>query len=410
MRIPRPYALALFATLAAALATACAPEADPPEPTSTVPAADAEREIVAGEEVDLVTAEGRERGGLAVFIETADGTRDLALWRGPARLLDAYVEEYDAPGYVFSEGAIPPRVVLPAPGVRVVPVGAAAGPIEATSLLGRPLERPVLAGETLDRYTANLEAAYADLDADSASADAWIWVGRRLAYLGRYNEAIDVFTDGLTRFPRDVRFLRHRGHRFITLRMLGDAENDLAQAWGGVQLAGTKDEVEPDGLPNALGIPVSTLHSNIRYHLGLARYLMGDFEGAERMWALDVEAAVNPDMVVASSYWLWLSRMRLGRTEDAAAVLEPISAEMEIIENTAYHRLLLLFRGELTEADLLGAEGDALQNTTIAYGVGAWHLVNGRTGRAEEIFREIVEGDGSWAAFGYIAAEAELAR
>lgn len=395
--------------LVAAFIVACTSTAERPE-GSEASAPESVDEISGGEAVDLLTPEGRTHGGIAVFIETADGRRDLALWRGPARLLEAYVDEYGAENYVFSEASIPPRVQAPPPGARVVPVGSDAGPIETTSLLGRPLARPVLAGETLATYTANLDAAYADLEADSSSADAWIWVGRRLAYLGRYREAVDVFTDGSSRWPSDARFLRHRGHRFVTLRMLSEAQDDLEEAWAMVQLARMEDEVEPDGLPNALGIPVSTLHSNIRYHLALSRYLMGDFEGAEVVWAQDVEAAVNPDMVVASSYWLWLSRMRLGRTEAAAEVLAPISADMEIIENTAYHRLLLLFKGELDESDLLGAGGDALQNTTIAYGVGAWHLVNGRAERAEEIFREIVDGAGSWAAFGYIAAEAELAR
>ena len=46
---------------------------------------------------------------------------------------------------------------------------------------------------------------------------------------------------------------------------------------------------------------------------------------------------------------------------------------------------------------------------TTAYGIGIWHLLNGRDGEAEQIFRRIVAG-GQWGAFGYIAAEAELAR
>jgi hypothetical protein len=148
----------------------------------------------------------------------------------------------------------------------------------------------------------------------------------------------------------------------------------------------------------------------VRYHLALSRYLQGDFEGAADAWGADVEASVNPDMLVASSYWLWLSLRRLGQDDDAAAVLATIDPEMEIIENTAYHRLLLLFSGDLEESDLLGGGDDALQNTTTAYGVAAWHLVEGRAERAAGMFDGIVEGAGPWGAFGYIAAEAELAR
>lgn len=299
------------------------------------------------------------------------------------------------------------------------PPGAATErPVEATSLSGAPLLRPEPTGETLANYQANLDAALAERAANPDDPDAWIWVGRRLAYLGRYGEAIDVFSQGVERWPDDPRFLRHRGHRLITVRDLEAAERDFEAAWALIETAGTPDEVEPDGLPNARGIPVSTLHSNIRYHLALSRYLQGDFEGAAEAWAADVEASVNPDMLVASSYWLWITLKRLGRDADAARVLEGIDPGMDIIENTAYHRLLLLFDGELEPADLLGAGEDALQNTTTAYGVAAWHLVNGRRERAFEMFGQIAGGDGAtdapsarpWAAFGYIAAEAELAR
>ena len=46
---------------------------------------------------------------------------------------------------------------------------------------------------------------------------------------------------------------------------------------------------------------------------------------------------------------------------------------------------------------------------TQGYGVGNWYLYNGDEDRALEIFERIIEGT-SWAAFGYIAAEAEVAR
>ena len=47
-------------------------------------------------------------------------------------------------------------------------------------------------------------------------------------------------------------------------------------------------------------------------------------------------------------------------------------------------------------------------NSTAAFGVGMWHRLNGRDAEATEIFRRIVAG-GQWAAFGSLAAEAELA-
>jgi len=41
--------------------------------------------------------------------------------------------------------------------------------------------------------------------------------------------------------------------------------------------------------------------------------------------------------------------------------------------------------------------------------VANWHLYNGRSADAERLFRGVLSG-GQWGAFGYIAAEADLAR
>jgi hypothetical protein len=90
----------------------------------------------------------------------------------------------------------------------------------------------------------------------------------------------------------------------------------------------------------------------------------------------------------------------------------PIRREMNVIENDTYHRLLLLYKGELPVDSVLtvGPTGEmSVTDATGAYGVGNWHLYNGRRAEAEQVFRRILAG-GQWGAFGYIAAEAELAR
>jgi tetratricopeptide (TPR) repeat protein len=280
---------------------------------------------------------------------------------------------------------------------------------QAVSLLGESLTRSMLDSGSWPLQDSLLAEARAGALESPEDPEPLIWVGRRLGYLGRYDEAMEVFGDGALRFPGDARFLRHRGHRRISVRDFGGAIEDLSVAWSLVE--GQPDQVEPDGLPNALGIPTSTLHSNIRYHLGLAHYLLGDWEEARAAYQADVDAAVNPDMRVASSYWLYLILRRMGDDVAAGSLLGSIDAEMAIIENTAYHQLLLLFKGDLSEEELLGAGGEAtLQGTTTAYGVGVWHLLEGRPERARTVFQAIVSERSQWPAFGYIAAEAELAR
>ena len=293
-----------------------------------------------------------------------------------------------------------------------------AGPVEGTpegfSMFGEPLYPPELPGEVRAERERELVEARARLAAAPGDAEALIWVGRRLGYLGRYREAVAVFSVGIARFPDDARFLRHRGHRFLTRRRLELAEADLARA--GELVRGRPDEVEPDGLPNERGIPTSTLQSNVWYHLGLARYLEGDFEGALAAYRECLAVSGNPDMLVATSHWLYMTLRRLAplgeETAAAAEVLAPIHAGLDIIENRAYHRLLLMYRGELSPEELLaeaGGDAGSLDFATVAYGVANHHLYNGREAEARELFERILAG-GQWPAFGYLAAEAELAR
>lgn len=256
---------------------------------------------------------------------------------------------------------------------------------------------------------AKAEAAFAK---DPSDADALIWQGRRTAYLGRVRDAIEVFSRGVERFPEDARFLRHRGHRWITLRELDKAIEDLTRA--AALIEGRPDEIEPDGLPNARNTPISTLGSNVRYHLGLAHYLKGEWAQAEAAFREDFDLACgpagNPDRVVAAAYWLVLALHRQGRGEEAEPVLARIDPAADVIENESYRRLLLLFAGKVDAAEVTGkAEGESVEDVTLGYGLGAWHHAHGRSDDARRVWERVV-ARGPWMAFGRIAAEAELAR
>ena len=282
------------------------------------------------------------------------------------------------------------------------------GKPEATSLLGRPLHPAPISAEARKTLEENLKAAEVVYGKNPDDPDATIWIGRRVAYLGRYREAIDHFSDGIEKHPDDARMYRHRGHRYITVREFPKAIADLSKA--AQLIAGKPDQIEPDGQPNARNTPTSTLNSNIYYHLALAHYVSGDVERAAEAWRRCLEFSKNPDMQVATTYWSYLALSRLGKTAEARALLAPIAADMDIIENGSYHKLLRMFKGELTPASLL-ATGAGLDAVTTRYGIAAWHMANGRQDQGVTLLREIVDGYPlQWPAFGYVAAEADLAR
>jgi tetratricopeptide (TPR) repeat protein len=269
--------------------------------------------------------------------------------------------------------------------------------VEAISLLGKPLSSPTLPADVQKKREDELAQAQRDYDANPNSPDAIIWLGRRTAYLGRYREAIDIFTDGIRKHPDDARLYRHRGHRYITVRRFRDAIKDLEFA--ALLVRGKPDEVEPDG----------TLHANIFYHLGLAYFLTADFDRALTAYRRCLELAKNPDQLVSASHWTYMTLRRLGRVKEAEKILEPISVDLDVIENIPYHKLLLMYGGEIAPEELVKVDAKTTDGATILYGIGNWYFYNGQPDRAFRMWQQVIDGS-QWSAFGYIAAEAEVAR
>jgi len=269
--------------------------------------------------------------------------------------------------------------------------------------------QPKLSAETRRDFETKLTAARADF-AKEPNADNSIWLGRRTAYLGRYKESIAIYTDAIAKYPKDARLYRHRGHRLITLRCFDDAIKDFEKA--AKLIKGKPDEIEPDGLPNARNTPTSSLQSNIWYHLGLAHYLKGEFGRALKAFRKAEKVSNNPDMLVATTHWHYMTLRRSGREKEATAALAPITDNLEVIENADYYKLIKLYQGKLKPSDLLSdtnQTANTLSSATVGYGVGNWFLYNGRRVEAEDIFRQIIMGI-QWASFGHIAAEVELTR
>ncbi len=289
----------------------------------------------------------------------------------------------------------------------LLPIAACERP-EAHDLDGRPLFQPPLSVKDRTDRQARLADAKSYF-ARHPTAEASIWVGRRQAYLGRYRDAIATFTHGIDQDPENPRFYRHRGHRHITLRNFDLAIADLERARELIR--DMPDEVEADGMPNARNTPTSTLHFNIHYHLGLACYLSGELSRALQSYRDCMKVSNNPDALCATSHWLYMTLRCQGLGPEAAAVLKPIHAGMDVIENQSYHRLLLMYKGEIGVSQLeeqVAKGGDNSGTAALAYGVANWHQYNGSAVVARKQMRKILSGQ-QWAAFGYIAAEADMA-
>lgn len=268
-----------------------------------------------------------------------------------------------------------------------------------------------------ERSRRTLAAAQARYEAEPTSAHA-VWYGRVLGFRYRFDEAIAVFSAGLDRFPDSFELLRQRGHRYLSTRRFEEGLADLQRA--AELIEGMPLWIEPDGEDNELPVPATSIQFNTYYHLGLAHYLLRNWDSAAaayrtcRKWVPDRDY----DGITACADWLYMTLRRASNTSAAAEVLETVPAgipDEKFVEGPSYYRRLQMYQGKLAPEDLLAPEVGTQQihnletiYATQGYGVGNWYLYNGDLTRAEEIYDQILAGR-STSAFGYIAAELDLA-
>jgi len=274
------------------------------------------------------------------------------------------------------------------------------------SLLGTVLPPKQLSERVMGKRLEQLEDARKKYESDPENLDNIIWYGRRMAYLGRYQEAIRIYSIGLDLNPNSYRLLRHRGHRYITVRKFDAAIEDLQRAAFYARPA--ENKIEPDGLPNRLNKPLSNDKFNIWYHLGIAYYLKGNYDKAISSFKKCITYADNDDLIVATTDWFYMTYRKIGNLPAAQELLAPISRRMNIVENYAYHQRLMMYQGHYQPEDLLDKadrDNDSI-DPTIGYGVANWYLYNGQVDIATELIDKILRNP-QWDGFGYIAAEVD---
>jgi tetratricopeptide (TPR) repeat protein len=277
--------------------------------------------------------------------------------------------------------------------------------IQRDSVFTTPLGKTYEISLPSEKLLAQYEEAKAAAEANPEDVEALIWYGRRTAYLGQYNQAIDIFSEGIEKFPNEPRLYRHRGHRYISVREYDRAIADLEKA--SQLIEGTADEIEPDGMPNAMNIPVSSLHGNIYYHLGLAYYLTHQYENAYTAYLRCRESGNHYDNIVSSTHWLYMIQQRLGNPSKADSLLAPIHADSTVIENQSYADLCELYKGWLPVDSVMPNGEGSPSNDAVRYGVANWYLYNGDTVKAKQLMEELVNTK-AFSSFGYVAAESDL--
>lgn len=263
-----------------------------------------------------------------------------------------------------------------------------------------PSGRRFFAKPDADGAIAKADAALAAVPAD---LNLLLGAARARDNALQFSGSIPLYTRAIAADPSDVRAYRFRGHRYISTRRFPDAVRDLERA--------------------RLLAPSSF---DVAYHLALAYFLSGEFDRAAEEygrclagreegplpdgWRSCAAVARSDDDRVAITDWRYRALRRAGRRTQAVQLLATIGEGMAVKENGAYYQALLAYRGLRTEDEVL-APRTLEDNTfvTTAYGLASYYVAEKRLPDACRLLRAIVADEPHWNAFGFIAAEADLA-
>ena len=271
-----------------------------------------------------------------------------------------------------------PRSVMRACTIAVV----MSMPVAAQTIQYRSPAREEFRSQSDTGPVARAERALA---ADPRNVQSFIDLGIAQSGARQMQEAVQTFTRALALAPNDPMLYRWRGHRNLSVRNFDGAMADLTRGYG-----------------------LDSLNYGILYHLGVLRFVRGDFNAAADAFRRAQPRAPDGGELAGSTDWLWMSLQRAGRASEAVAMLarRPDS----LATTAAYAKRLRLYRGELTPDGLFAPSdtGD-VDVATLSFGLGNWYLVKGDTRRARAQFERSVRS-GGWPAFGFIASESELSR
>lgn len=274
---------------------------------------------------------------------------------------------------------------------------------EGQTLIGTPLSEPGFSPELRAELELDLAIAEAAMVLAPHREDSYIWLGRRLGYLGRFEDAVVVFSDGLELFPDSYKLLRFRGRHLARNRQFEAAIADYTLALE--LMEGVQDSFEPDGIANAYNLPLGTFRSNLHYYRAQTSFAVGDFDTlvSGMQSALDEPLLMDPtgDMGVAIAYWLYIGHSLLGDQAAAHASLAPVHAELPLIENANYLRGALFFKGEIRREEMENFSG-AIEQFALAM----TDRLAGDNAAAEARLEAIVRAGAS----GFWPAETEILR
>jgi len=273
---------------------------------------------------------------------------------------------------------------------RLCPASLAVGLITAASILNAQTvqyKSPAGVEYRSQKDTGTVARAQKALAANPKDVNLIIALGTAQAGIRDMRGAIQTFTRGLDVVPNNALLYRWRGHRHLSLRELDLALDDFSK-----------------------GLKIDSTVYGIWYHLGIVKFVRGDFNGAADAFKRAQPRAPDAGELAGSTDWLWMSLSRAGKGGEAKAMLARRPDSLKTDPEYGYTKRLRMYRGEVTPEKLITKTDTAdVQAATLNFGLGNWYLIKGDTAKAKTAFEKST-ASGGWPGFGFIVSEAELKR
>jgi tetratricopeptide (TPR) repeat protein len=230
-----------------------------------------------------------------------------------------------------------------------------------------------------------------ELESDKKNPELWVQKATELSKQMLYREATEAASKGLTYDPFNWKLLRCRAGRHLATYRFQEAAADFE-----------------------LASRINNEDWNIWYHLGLAYYLLEEYDRAEEAYNKCL-ALTDPgdENLVAIVDWKWLTSMRLGNHTEAARIIELVDEKTESGENGVYLDRVLVYKGVISPKQAMifeNKEFEGLEFATRGYGIAMYYYYNNEINKAKELLSRIYSDDSFWNAFGYMATYVELER
>ena len=222
-----------------------------------------------------------------------------------------------------------------------VPVVNTGSAVVTEDQFGDPLHQIILDSAFTSDKDSLLEIAIAELENGSPEEGVKTILGRRYMELARYEEAVKVFSENISRDPGSLKDHRFRGECYYYLQDFDASMSYLVTAKELSKKLPNQIEYEVDA--TSANMPVYNQNFNTFYYLALTQYVKDEVEEATRTFGYSWNNAANDDLKAMLACWLAISYRKRSMEGQAKAVFQVITPVLYMIQSPVYQDLGMMF-------------------------------------------------------------------